>query len=1045
MSDYAKLAGQIKAHISGEVRFDDMMRVLYSTDASHYQVYPIGVVLPKTLDDIAATVQLCVEHNVPIVPRGGGSGLCGQAIGPGVVIDTTQYMNRVLDIDTTNNSVRVQSGAILGPLNKQLATHGLMFGPDPASAERAAIGGIIGTNATGAHSIKYGMTSDNVTAVRCVLASGVCVEFEPNGGGDGMRRWGDEEKSLHLLIPSPPYPLITASKHIARNYAAQIRERFPKVWRRASGYNLDYLAEMLAYDRANPTACLTDANLKRQTTNLQTHLNQISRFNLAPLIVGSEGTLAIVGEATLHLVPKPKHTALVIAAFDNVMDAMRAVPLLLQTEPDAIELIGDTFIKLAADLPEYRDKMHWVDLSRGVPQAVLVMEYAADEALRIENAELRNAVASVMYRASNAEALIAQEHLPCRVVVLTDAKAQADVWAVRKGGLAILQSLRGEFKPISVVEDIAVPVEHLAEFVSGLLDIFAEFGASGALYGHASAGCLHVRPLVNLKTVEGMATVRGIGQRALALTLRYSGAMSGEHGDGYERTRYNETLFGHELYEAFCEIKDAFDPKHILNPNKKVHGLDMEESMRFGPGYKTLPWPSTFTFQKDGSLAALAERCNGVGVCRKHDSGVMCPSYRVTLDETHSTRGRANLLQELLSNRGAWTGEETTDNRPPTTIDGGRSSVVDQPVINTDHVLDALDLCISCKACASECASGVDMAKMKSDFMQHIYEERGTPLRAWALGRIAMLSEFAIHTPVIANWVMRQGWFKRALRLAERRTFPTFARRSFMGWWRGRKAWGVERGETESALRTTPHTQVVLFVDTFTRYNHPEIGIAAVEVLEQLGYEVIIPDWRCCGRPLISQGQPKAARELAEFNVRTLAPYARQGLPILGLEPSCISALTDDYLDLLPGEETQLVASAVRSVENFLAIDHSKQIVSRQSSMANPEILLHGHCHQKATYGTAATRTMLTRLGYVVKEVEATTCCGMAGAFGFETEHDEISERIGELGVLPAVRNLPNTALIVAPGTSCRQQIEHFTGRKVLHPIEIVNQILSKQ
>jgi len=1027
------LSEKLKQNIAGEVRFDDMMRVLYSTDASHYQVYPVGVVLPKGMDDIAAAVQLCAEAGVPIVPRGGGSGLCGQSIGPGVVIDTTQYMNRVLDLDVGARQVRVQSGAILGPLNKQLAAHGLMFGPDPASAERAAIGGIIGTNATGAHSIQYGMTSDNIDALRCVLASGACVEI-----GDWRLKTGDWD------LGSDQSPISNLQSQVAavvtRN-TAHIRERFPKVWRRASGYNIDYLAEMLAYDAANPTACLTDANVIRQTANMQIHLRQISRFNLAPLIVGSEGTLAVVGEATLHLVPKPKQTALVVAAFDDVIAAMRAVPLLLQTEPTAIELIGDTFIKLAADLPEYHDKMHWVDLSKGVPQAVLVMEYAVDE-LRIENAELRkdDAISNLKSQISQVENLIAREGLPCRVVTLTDAKAQADVWAVRKGGLAILQSLRGEFKPISVVEDIAVPVQHLADFVIGLLNIFAQFGANGALYGHASAGCLHVRPLVNLKTVEGMATLRGIGEKALALTLQYSGAMSGEHGDGYERTRYNEALFGPELYHAFCEIKDLFDPQHVLNPNKKVHGIEMEESMRFGPGYKTLPWPSTFTFQKDGSLAALAERCNGVGVCRKHDSGVMCPSYRVTLDETHSTRGRANLLQELLSNRGKWSGETIDDRRR--TIDSNRlSSIVRRPTVTENEVLTALDLCLSCKACESECASGVDMAKMKSDFVQHIYEQRGTPLRAWALGRIAMMSEFASHMPTLANWALKQSWFKRALGLAERRELPAFARETFMGWWeQRRKTEDRGRANRSSVLRPSSSvSQVVLFADTFTRYNHPDIGIAAVEVLEALGYEVILPEWQCCGRPLISQGQPKAARELAEFNVRTLAPYARQGIPILGLEPSCLSALSDDYLDLLPGEETKIVANAVKDIESFVIEPLSQW---PNGSINNGQILLHGHCHQKATYGTANTRKLLGRLGYTVKEVEASTCCGMAGAFGFEAEHDAISERIGELSSLPAIRKLPSDTLVVAAGTSCRQQIEQFTDREALHPIQVLRKMM---
>jgi FAD/FMN-containing dehydrogenase/Fe-S oxidoreductase len=1015
MSLYQTLAEQLKKHTSGEVRFDDMMRVLYSTDASHYQVYPIGVVLPKTNEDIQITVQLCAEHGVLVIPRGGGSGLCGQAIGPGVVIDPTKYMTRVLNVDTSGHSARVQAGAVLGLVNKQLAQHGLQFGPDPASAERATIGGIIGTNATGAHSIRYGMTSDNVTAVGCVLASGKRLEI------------GDWRLGMESVPISNLQSLIST---IVQHSERAIRTHFPKVWRRASGYNLDYIAEMLAYDAANPTTCLTEANARRKTQNLQNHLRQISQFNLTPLIVGSEGTLAVVCEATLHLVPKPKRTALVVCAFANVLQAMRAVPTLLQTDPDAIELIGDTFIKLAADLPEYKDKLHWVDLAH-MPEAVLVLEFAGDSQLPIANC---------LHRATS---LIETEKLPCTVMTLTEPKAQADVWAVRKGGLAILQSIRSEFKPISVVEDIAVPVEHLADFTQGLLDIFAEFGASGALYGHASAGCLHVRPLVNLKTVDGLAKVQGIGKRALELTLQFGGALSGEHGDGYERTRHNEALFGREVFQAFCEVKEAFDPKHLLNPNKKVHGLDLDDAMRFGPGYKTFAFPSTFTFQKDGSLAALAERCNGAGVCRKQDSGVMCPSYRATLDETHNTRGRANLLQELLSNRG---GKEIGDWRLKIDLTQSPVSNLQSPNVTPNNVLTSLDLCLSCKACASECASGVDMAKMKSDFTQQIYEERGVPLRAWLLGRIALLSEYASLVPDIGNWLLARRSLKRVLRIAPEHTLPKFAKQTFMSRLEIRD-W-QNQSPISNLLISNPQSplqRVVLFADTFTRYNHPEIGIAAVEVLEHSGYEVVIPEWQCCGRSLISQGQPKAARELAEFNIRTLAPYARQGLPIVGLEPSCISALKDDYLDLIPSEDAKAVAKQTMSIEEFLISNFRFQIdeLRDQSKIQNlkSKILFHGHCHQKALWGTQASKAVLMRAGYEVKEIES-TCCGMAGAFGYEAEHAALSKQIGELALLPAVRAAPKEALIVAPGTSCRSQIEELTGRKAWHPIEILAKTL---
>jgi FAD/FMN-containing dehydrogenase/Fe-S oxidoreductase len=1013
------LATKLAEHIAGEVRFDTPTRLIYSTDASNYQVMPLGVVLPKTKDDVIAAVKLCAEHGVSIIPRGGGSNLCGSAIGAGVVIDFTKYMDQVIAVDAATREARVQAGVILGQLNKQLAKQSLQFGPDPASAERASVGGVIGANATGSHSIRYGMTADNLNAVQAVLADGALAEFRAEESGKVRRG-----ESGILTFPLSHFPTFSDIGTIVEQHSAAIYRDFPKVWRRASGYNADFTAEMLAYDAAHPMACLTAANAKRQGSNLDNHLRVVSQRNLAPLFAGAEGTLGVLTEATLNLFPKPKHTALVITTFESLLESVRHVPALLTLHPSAIELIGGMFIRLARDLPECKERIGWLE-GQANPEGLLVIEFDGET-----ETEARAGVERLAK-------LVAQEHLPCTLNPIFATKAQADVWFVRKIGLNVLTSIRSEYKPISVVEDVAVPVECLPEYVTRLNEIFALNNTEGAFYAHASAGVLHVRPLVNLRTAEGLAKMQDIGRRTLALCKEMSGAMSGEHGDGYERAHHTPMLFGDEVYAAFCAIKDAFDPQNLLNPGKKVRGVEMEHHLRLGPTYKTAPMQTTFTFHLDGSFARAVEQCNGSGVCRKLDAGVMCPSYRATREEMHSTRGRANLLREFIKEQRLEIGDLRLDaqiSNPQSLVSNPQS-----PKPTIDEVRVALDLCLSCKACETECAAGVDMAKLKSEFTQHYYDENGTPLRAWALGRIAPLSVLATAFAPISNWTMRQSLFKRVMRVAPERTMPAFASHTFDDWWKKHQASNVKR----QTSNVNPKSKAVLFVDTFTRYNHPQLGIDAVEVLERAGVEVIIPPWKCCGRPMLSQGQPKAMLDWARFNVAQLAPYAKQGIPILGLEPSCITALKDDYLDLIPGEDTGAVAKMTTSIEEFLIVDCglsiAQSVPQRSSTIRNQksEILLHGHCHQKASYGTKGTRAALAQAGCEVNEIDS-TCCGMAGAFGYEAEHYALSQQVGELSVLPAVRNAPADVIIVAPGTSCRDQIQHFTGREALHPIQVI-------
>lgn len=1022
----SSLQQALARHISGEVRFDDAMRVLYSTDASNYQVWPQGVVLPRTADDVIAAVSLCAEHNTPIVPRGGGSGLCGQAIGPGVILDLSKYMSAVLDVDATGRRAHVQPGVVLQQLNKKLAPLRLQFGPDPASGERAVIGGIIGTNATGAHSIRHGMTADHVIAMRCVLADGTLVEFGPRENG-------------------PQGKLEQAVADVARRHDAAIRRDFPQVWRRASGYNLDFIAEMLAFDPANPQAALLDASRNRHSLNYQSHLDMISRFNLSPLIVGSEGTLAVALDATLKLMPKPARTGLMVCSFNSLYDAMDATPAMLTSDPSALELMDGLMARLARGLPEQARKMTWLS---GEPDAVLIVEF---------DGETEDEVKAGFERLKR---VLAQERIPCSTAELIDPQAQADVWAVRKIGLGILLSIRSDHKPISVIEDVAVPVTRLGEYVRRMREVFARHKTDGAFYAHASAGVLHVRPLVNLKTLEGLHAMEDIGLSALALCREMGGAMSGEHGDGYERTRWNEALYGKEVYQAFCDIKDAFDPCGLLNPGKKVRGEAMENFMRLGPWLKMKPYASVFTYQQDGSFAGLVEQCNGNGLCRKVDGGVMCPSYRATLDETHSTRGRANLLRHFITDRATW----DRNGHQPAQENGAASSIAqssiinrqsDVPVISMDDVKSALSLCLSCKACHTECPSSVDMSKLKSDFLEHYYAERGKPLRAWIFGHFANLSALAAPFASLANWVFGLGvakWAMKRIGITDQRPFPHFASQTFKAWWRGHQMLDRRRTadsggqELDGSPIPNPKSKienpklVVLFADTFANYNHPHVAQQAVALLEAAGYHVIVPDCKCCGRTLVSQGQPGEVVPLAKHNIKTLAPLAKQGLPILGLEPSCIAMFKDDYLDMLPGDDTKAVADAFMGVEDFLAREAAGGAHGFRLSMRfpnNADVLVHGHCHQKAGWGTQGMKQAMTMAGYRVREIDS-TCCGMAGAFGYEAEHFEVSQKVGEQSVLPAVRSAPAETLIVAPGTSCREQIEQLGGRTPLHPLEIL-------
>ncbi len=954
-------ADAVRRHTQAEVHVDAFTRVLYSTDASIYQVYPLGVVIPRTEEDLIAAVALAAEHGLPILPRGSGSSLAGQAVGEAIVIDMSKYLNRILDINREARTVTVQPGIVLDHLNRALRPEGFMIGPDPASAERATLGGMAGNNSAGAHSILYGMTVDHVLAMDVVLADGSTARFEAVDGHTlaARARGSGLEARLYREIPA-----------IIDGVAEEIRRRFPKHWRRSSGYNLNYLLRGL----------------------------EENRFNLAEVVVGSEGTLAVMRTLTLKLVERPPMTGLCVVHCDDLIQAMHVnVAALECCEPSAVELMDRFLLDLAREVPEYARQLTFV---RGHPEALMVVEFYGQDEREIER------------KIEHLETELRRRGLAHTFVRALTPEQQAQVWGVRKVGLGLMMGIRGDFKPIPFIEDVAVPPTQLPDYVGDILDLMRRFNTRVAMYAHASAGCLHIRPLINLKDTAEVTKMAEIADAVADLALKYGGAMSGEHGDGLARSQFNERIFGPVLYQAMRRIKGVFDPENRLNPGKVVDAPAMTENLRYGADYVVRLLPTRLNWDDFLGFDRAVEQCNGAGVCRKVGLGTMCPTFMATRDERDSTRGRANALRAWLSGK---------------------------PVYPSDReVYEVLDLCIGCKACKAECPSAVDMNKIKTEWMAWYYEQYGLPLRNWVFGHIHHLNAVMSPLAPLANRVLASSLFRqtvgRWLGIHPRRTLPTLATRTFLSWWR----------ERSPAAPAAPRGRVVLFPDTFVTFHEPHIGQAAVHLLERAGFEVILAEKRvCCGRPLLSQGLLREAQKHAARNVRLLAPYAREGLPIIGLEPSCILTMRDEYPDLVPGAEAKEVAARCLTLDEFLAqlLERDPDALAFRSA-AQP-VYVHTHCHQKALVGPEPTLRLLRRAGFDVHPIDA-GCCGMAGSFGYEAEHYDLSVKIASERLLPALAQAPAEALIVANGTSCRHQIADLSGRQPRHVAEVLVQALAE-
>jgi FAD/FMN-containing dehydrogenase/Fe-S oxidoreductase len=957
-----RLQSRLSRETRAEVRLDAGYRGIYATDASLYQIEPVGVVIPRTADDVATAVRIAFEEGVPVLPRGGATSLSGQTVGPALVVDFSKHLNRIGVVDRDRMLVRVEPGVVLDRLNAHLTPLGLMFGPDVSTGDRATIGGMIGNNSAGARSLRYGKTVDHVHGLDAVLDDGTPATFEPHNAEelDAICRRDDRLGGLHRTVGE-----------VVDRHREAIAARFPRLLRRVSGYNLDEFIPGLA---VRPEGWPEEP----------------WSFNLSRLIVGSEGTLAIVRGATLKVVPAPPFQGLVVLSFASIAAALDRLHDILATQPVAVEMLDRTILDLAACNAEMARHL---DFAEGRPEAVLAAQFYAETPRDLAD------------RAGELGRLFEGKPDVLGVRTSLTGAAKDSFWKVRKAGLSLLMGMVGDAKPVAFVEDTAVSPEKLPRFYSRFMEIVARHGTRAACYGHADVGCLHIRPVIDVKAAGGVDAIRSIAREVADLVAEFGGAMSGEHGDGLARSRWNRRLFGEEVYAAFREIKQAFDPLERLNPGKVVAEPDIGSHLRLAPPYHVDEPDSTgFDFEGQGGFARSVEMCSGVGACRKPTGGTMCPSYMVTLEEEHSTRGRANALRLAISGQ----------------LRGG---------LDDETLWEALDLCLQCKACKTECPSNVDMAKLKAEALYQTYRRRPAPIGSLLLGNIHRLNPLGSATAPLANAVVGNPAFKWLLEkvagIDRRRTLPTFAKDDLRGWFR------IHTPDRRAGTRGS----VLLLDDCFTTYNTPEVGRAAVQVLEAAGYRVELAGLGCCGRPSISKGLLDQARSLAEVNVPKLAEHVRGGTPIVGCEPSCLLTLVDEYRDFRLGPDAALVAGSSHLVDDFVADPGRVPELPLRSRPGR--VLLHGHCQQKALVGASGSVAALERIPELDVRLLDSGCCGMAGSFGYEVGHYDVSVALARRVLLPAAEADPE-AEVVAPGFSCRSQVHGLAGVAARHPIELL-------
>ena len=958
MANISPLARKLRQQIQGDVLFDDFSRGRYSTDASIYQLMPIGVVVPKSDDDVEAVIKIAKEEGVPVLPRGSGTSQNGQAIGEALLIDTTRHLNQIVGFDKENQTACVQPGLVLDHLNRHLKPHGLFYPVDVSTANRATLGGMTGNNSCGARSIRYGNMVHNVRSVEALLADGSKAHFRKLNGDTGN---GDV-----------PHELANQLLGLGQRESEEIISRFPKLLRRVGGYNIDELT------KENP--------------------------NFGSLLVGSEGTLGFFQKIHLQLQPIPPEKVLGICHFPTFYEAMESTQHIVKLNPDAVELVDRTMIDLARAIPMFAATVD--RFVQGEPDALLLVEFAG-EGKEEQLARLAGLVE-----------LMEDMGFPNAVVEATDNEFQPAVWEVRKQGLNIMMSMKGDGKPISFIEDCAVDLKDLAEYTRRLTEIFEKNGTTGTFYAHASVGTLHVRPILNMKEESGSIKMRSIVEECLEMVREYKGSHSGEHGDGISRSEFHEPMFGKRMVQNFEEVKKAFDPLNLFNPGKIVnpHKMDDRNIMRFAPGYEPIKLDTKLDWSDWGGMHRAVEMCNNNGACRKAHVGTMCPSYRITKNEQHLTRGRANTLRLAITGQ------------------------LGLSAFSSDAMYETMDLCVSCKGCKRECPTGVDMARMKIEFLDHYHRTHGAGFREKlfaylpryasklrAFGFLLNLRDQVPGLAKISEWLIG---------VSSQRRLPKWRTDHF-------------RYHGEITASEEGAKEVVLLVDTFNSCFESENANAALDVLKSAGYQVHCPvpldggRSLCCGRTFLSNGMVDEAKVEVLRTMRTLKPYVERGVPIIGIEPSCLLTLRDEYLVLFPGDESKRLAQNSFMLEEFLAneLDNGRLELNLQA-LKSKRALLHGHCHQKAFAVLSSVERILNLIPDLEIETIDSSCCGMAGSFGYEKEHYDASMEMGSLSLFPAINEAESDTLVVADGVSCRGQIEHGTGRQAMHVARVLQMAL---
>jgi FAD/FMN-containing dehydrogenase/Fe-S oxidoreductase len=950
------LQARLRREIRGEVLFDAFSRGRYSTDASIYQIEPLGVIVPKSREDAAAAISIASEEGVPVLPRGAGTSQCGQTVARALILDCSKHMDRIVSVDVEAHRARVEPGVVLDRLNRSLRPHKLFFPVDPSTASRATLGGMTANNSCGSRSLRYGNMVHNVRGVDALLADGTNAWFGevPGNFDDGA-------------MPDRYRELVGRMRALHRREADEIEARFPKVLRRVGGYNIDSI----------------DPN------------GDGGGHNMARLLVGSEGTLAFFNEIELDLQPIPAHRVLGICHFPSFYSAMDATRRIVELDPSAVELVDRTMIELSRDISMFRTIVD--RFVQGAPAAILLTEFAGDDPA--ENLRRLKALGELM----------GDLGFPGAVVEATEPGFQQAVWEVRAQGLNIMMSMKGDGKPISFLEDCAVRLEDLADYTDRLTRIFEKHGTYGTWYAHASVGCLHVRPVLNVKQELEVRKMRAIAEEAFAMVREYKGSHSGEHGDGLVRSEFHEAMFGGRMVRAFEEVKDAFDPQGLFNPGKIVRPSKMDDRslFRFKPDYRPLPLATGFDWSEWGGFAGAVEMCNNNGACRARDAAVMCPSFRATGDEQHLTRGRANTLRLALS------GQLGTD------------------ALVSEDMRETMALCISCKGCKRECPTGVDMARMKIEFLHHYRHRHGLTARDRLIAYLPRYAPYAARLAPLLNLRNRvpflAGLGERFFGLSAPRKLPEWSTRPY-------------RSASSGGGR-----EVVLLVDTFNRYFEPENARAAERVLARAGYRAVTADPArgrplCCGRTFLAAGLVDEARIEAQRMIEALTSHVASGTPIVGLEPSCLLTLRDEFPVLLPGAAAKALAAQAQLFEEFVDAERAAgRFTLTLAPMPGKTALLHGHCHQKAFATVGAAVKALQLIPELTVETFDSTCCGMAGSFGYEAEHYEMSLKIGELGVLPKMRAASPETLLAACGTSCRHQIAD-AGRDARHIVRLLDE-----